>query len=188
MITLKKSSLKYKDTNGNMQDAGVLVENGGNASLGYELDTTLTQSGMAADAKAVGEKFDDVVELLDGKVSKSDIVDNLTSDSSTLPLSAKQGKVLAEARNYAINSVYSNSQSGETKTISFDGGKFIQFSVWNGGSTFYNPIMLPINAFGVGTVIKTTYGDAGCHFERTGTNTVFLKSGSSNYASILIYN
>ena len=56
MITVKKSSLKYKDENGSMQDAGMLLQLSGNTE-NYEVDTTLTKSGVAADAKVVGDKF-----------------------------------------------------------------------------------------------------------------------------------
>lgn len=52
MLTLRKNSLKYKDENGVMQDSGVLFSSGAT-----EVDTTLSKSGMAADAKTVGDEL-----------------------------------------------------------------------------------------------------------------------------------
>lgn len=50
MITLKKSSMKYKSADGTMQDVGAI--------LGKEVtDITLSKSGVAADSKAVGDKI-----------------------------------------------------------------------------------------------------------------------------------
>ena len=49
-----------------------------------ELDTTLSVEGQAADAKAVG----------DTKISYTDVVDNLESTSTDLPLSANMGREL----------------------------------------------------------------------------------------------
>ena len=50
----------------------------------YALDQTLSVSGSAADAKAVGD-------ALEKKVGFSDIVDDLKTTNPNLPLSAKQG-------------------------------------------------------------------------------------------------
>lgn len=49
-INFKKSSLKYKDNEGNMQDVGLPVG-------GAVTDATLTKSGVPADAKVMGEKI-----------------------------------------------------------------------------------------------------------------------------------
>lgn len=57
MLTLRKNSLKYKDENGVMQDSGVLFSSGVT-----EVDTTLSESGMAADAKTVGDELDKLSE------------------------------------------------------------------------------------------------------------------------------
>lgn len=51
------------------------------------VDASLTKSGYAADAKATGD-------ALDARVKVVDVVDNLTSDVSDKPLSAKQGAEL----------------------------------------------------------------------------------------------
>ena len=51
------------------------------------VDKTFSKNGYAADAKLTGE-------ALEERVKKTDIVDNLASDSDTLPLSARQGKVI----------------------------------------------------------------------------------------------
>lgn len=53
--------MKYKDENGNMQDAGQLF--GAN-----QTDTTLTKSGVGADAKVVGDRFNNLSkEIVDHK-------------------------------------------------------------------------------------------------------------------------
>ena len=56
----------------------------------YALDQTLSVSGSAADAKAVGD-------ALEKKVSLTDIVDNLNTNDAHVPLSAKQGVVLKQS-------------------------------------------------------------------------------------------
>lgn len=53
----------------------------------YAVDPSLSVEGAAADAKAVGDE-------LEKKVSYADIVDNLTTNDSDKPLSAKQGVTL----------------------------------------------------------------------------------------------
>lgn len=53
------------------------------------VDASLTKEGYAADAKTTGD-------ALTARVKKADIVDNLISDLTDAPLSAKQGKVLKE--------------------------------------------------------------------------------------------
>lgn len=52
-IRMKKSAMKYKDNNGNMQDSGVLFGT-------HETDLTLTKAGVPADAKKTGEKLDTI--------------------------------------------------------------------------------------------------------------------------------
>lgn len=50
MLTLKKGAMKYKSSDGSMQDI--------NAIIGKEVtDITLTKSGVGADSKVVGDKF-----------------------------------------------------------------------------------------------------------------------------------
>lgn len=56
-ITLKKSSLKYKDPEGNMKDIGLPVG-------GVITDTALTKSGTPADAKIVGDKFKEMQQSI----------------------------------------------------------------------------------------------------------------------------
>ena len=58
MFTLKKSIMKYKGTDGNMQDIGAMCSV-------QETDTTLTRSGIPADSKIVG---DNLVRLSEEKV------------------------------------------------------------------------------------------------------------------------
>ena len=48
------------------------LENLGDTEVQIELDTTLTQSGMAADAKAAGDR---ITDLENNKVAKTDIID-----------------------------------------------------------------------------------------------------------------
>ena len=50
-------------------------------------DDTLTKKGRSADAKATGD-------ALDKRVKTADIVDNLSSDATDKPLSARQGAEL----------------------------------------------------------------------------------------------
>lgn len=50
-------------------------------------DETLSKKGYAADAKATGD-------AIEARVKKADVVDNLTSDASDKPLSARQGAEL----------------------------------------------------------------------------------------------
>lgn len=64
MYTFKKSAMKYKDANGVMQDVGAMCSVN-------ETDTTLTKSGVAADAKTIGNKIND---LTSEKVDKSYII------------------------------------------------------------------------------------------------------------------
>ena len=51
------------------------------------VDATLTKEGYAADSKTTGD-------ALNVRVKKADIVDNLVSDLTDAPLSARQGKVI----------------------------------------------------------------------------------------------
>ena len=53
------------------------------------IDVTLTKEGYAADAKATGDG-------LEARVKKVDIVNNLTTDDFTRPLSAAQGVILKQ--------------------------------------------------------------------------------------------
>lgn len=58
----------------------------------YTVDPTLSVSGSAADAKAVGD-------ALEKKVGFTDIVDNLNTNDANLPLSAKQGVEIKKSFN-----------------------------------------------------------------------------------------
>lgn len=68
MLTLRKNSLKYKDENGVMQDSGVLFSSGAT-----EVDETLSKSGMAADAKTVGDELGKLSEEI---VDQQEIIEN----------------------------------------------------------------------------------------------------------------
>lgn len=73
-----------------------------------QLDTTLTEEGMAADAKAVGT-------ALQGKVSKTDIADNVVTNNATKVLSAAQGFLLA-GRITVLENNANNGGSGSGST------------------------------------------------------------------------
>lgn len=67
-------------------DTGEEGEEGGN-STSITLDTTLTQEGMAADAKAVGDRFVEVDSSIEGLATQEyvdTVVDNISIDTSTL--------------------------------------------------------------------------------------------------------
>lgn len=70
MLKLKTNFLKYKDENGDMQDSGMLFAQN-------ETDSTLTKSGVAADAQVVGEKL---VTLSEQKVNKSGLTLDIHTD------------------------------------------------------------------------------------------------------------
>lgn len=79
-----------------------------------KVDSTLTKSGQAADAKVTGDG-------LEARVRKVDIVDNLNSTDTDKPLSANQGKVIKTQldkinMSQAGTVGYSNSSSGLNAT------------------------------------------------------------------------
>ena len=55
MLNVQTNFLKYKDSSGNMQDSGMLFAES-------RTDTTLTKSGVAADAKITGDRLTDLSE------------------------------------------------------------------------------------------------------------------------------
>lgn len=54
---------------------------------------------MSTKLSTIEENNSQILSKLNGKIDRSDIVDNLTSSSSTVPLSANQGRVLKEQIN-----------------------------------------------------------------------------------------
>lgn len=54
---------------------------------------------MSTKLNTIEENNSQILSKLNGKIDRSDIVDNLTSSSSTVPLSANQGRVLKEQIN-----------------------------------------------------------------------------------------
>lgn len=72
---------------GNLENNQALNELKGKIVRIPKVDDTLSREGYAADAKKTGD-------ALNEKVNKSDVVDNLTTDDETKPLSARQGTVI----------------------------------------------------------------------------------------------
>ena len=70
-ITMKKSSMKYKNSSGSMQEVGLPVGS-------YETDSSLTRQGIPADAKAVGDEFSNYYEKSD-TYSKTEFDSKLSS-------------------------------------------------------------------------------------------------------------
>ena len=92
---LEASSLKTINNESILGSGNISVGGGGSADIVTEWESTLS------DEKVPSEKL--VKNTLDAKVNISDIVDNLTTNDSTKPLSAKQGKVLNDLIGTAIN-------------------------------------------------------------------------------------
>ena len=59
MIKVKTNAMKYKDTDGIFQDSGILISGQGGGGDGTT-DTTLTKSGIAADAKETGDRLEEI--------------------------------------------------------------------------------------------------------------------------------
>jgi hypothetical protein len=91
----------------------------GGSEGSIELDPTLSIEGMAADAKAVG----------DTKISYTDVVDNLTSTSTNLPLSANQGKVLQDTKLNKTDVVNNLTSTSTTAALSAYQGKVLDTNV-----------------------------------------------------------
>ena len=64
MLTLKTNFLKYKNSNGTMEDSGMLFAKN-------ETDITLTESGVAADAKATGDEFNRITTDVNNHTSEA---------------------------------------------------------------------------------------------------------------------
>lgn len=74
MFTFKKSAMKIKNSEGVMEDSGVLFGSS-------ETDSTLTKSGVAADAATVGEKLTELAE--ESSHTFDEIILNSSTDGST---------------------------------------------------------------------------------------------------------
>jgi hypothetical protein len=81
-----------------------------------KIDTSLTKSGYAADAKVVGDK---IAEIGTDRLGAEDIVNDLESEAEDKPLSAAMGKVLRQlignsggGSSVASDVSYDNSESG----------------------------------------------------------------------------
>lgn len=98
MLTLKKSAMKYKSSDGSMQDV--------NAIIGQEVtDLTLTKTGIAADAKVVGDKFteqqykiDD--NFLEAKLYINAVSENINSSLTDYYLKTEANALHAELHDY----------------------------------------------------------------------------------------
>ena len=91
---LETSSLKTINYESILGSGNISVGGGGSADIVTEWESSLS------DSKVPSEKL--TKNTLDGKVNTSDIVDNLTTNDSTKPLSAKQGKLLNDLIGTAI--------------------------------------------------------------------------------------
>ena len=108
---LKNCYIRFAVERKNGSDITVAVRNDIIANLKVKVltDNTLMKNGVPADAKAVGDKFEDYVE-------KTDIVNGLTETASGKVLDASQGKALNDKfDNYTTlaeyRELYSESQS-----------------------------------------------------------------------------
>ena len=94
---------------GNAEVNTILPRLSGKVTKIPEADTTFTKEGYFADAKATGDE-------LKKKVNSADIVDNLTTEATDKPLSAKMGKQLKQQiddvdSHFAENVQYDNTAS-----------------------------------------------------------------------------
>lgn len=93
MLTLKTNALKYKNSEGNMQDISAIIGEKG-------VDPTLTQSKQAADAAVVGEKFEQL---------NKDITDEVTA--------RKEADSILKARIDAFTALEEGSTTGDAELI-----------------------------------------------------------------------
>lgn len=104
------------------EDAAERAEAAGGGSS-VIVDNTLTISGAAADAKVTGDRIN---ALNDEKVNKTDIIDNLTSELTDKPLSAKQGVVikgLIDGLNTALTTLGTRTTTLEGKVTTLENTK-----------------------------------------------------------------
>lgn len=100
---------------GNLENNNQAINNLKGKVIGIpQVDPTLEKEGYAAESKTTGE-------LIKARVKTEDIIDNLLSDDTDKPLSARQGKVLSEQLKDinlsdagAVN--YDNTESGLVAT------------------------------------------------------------------------
>ena len=85
MLTLKTNAFKYKNSNGQMEDVGAIIGE-------KTTDVSLTQSGVAADAKVVGDKFSQLSEQI------KNLPTNGTSVSSVEPMNDDIPKVFIDGQ------------------------------------------------------------------------------------------
>ena len=167
MFTFKKSAMKYKDANGVMQDVGAMCSVN-------ETDTTLTKSGVAADAKISGDKLNkantDITDLNRQIKVERERVNTFTAleeGSTTGDAELEDARIDYEGNTHAnvgdhIRSV-SNQLSNEIEDLK-DEVYFKQeniyevykgtSSVGNAGS-FYGYILPVLNT--IGTITKVTF-------------------------------
>lgn len=115
MLTLKTNFLKYKDGNGNMQDSGMLFANN-------QTDITLTESGVAADAKVVGDELTQLSEEIANKAGLPYFVCDTAADTAAKTIDA-DGFELKEGMPILVKFTNANSASSPTLNIGGTGAK-----------------------------------------------------------------
>lgn len=139
-----------------------------------------TLCGAAETLKETAEKLtqslSDVNSNLDKKVNTSDIVNNLTSTSTTKPLSAAQGKALNDNLNYMSKPIYEKDVTADgtyTYTAPYDGiyGVFARANAKDGSS---KPQIRIVPARGVARRNEGAVGGSVTTF-----NSFNMKSGES---------
>lgn len=101
MLTLKTNFLKYKNSDGDMEDSGMLFAKN-------ETDITLTESGVAADAKAVGDELEqlseEIVDIFTSVKRYGAVGNGSTDDTSAIQQAlAENRKVYIPAGTYKLS-------------------------------------------------------------------------------------
>lgn len=120
-------------TNMNQMDKGIKDACDGVDNLGTEFDTVIGDTSvLPSPTHDICTNISEVNSNLGQKLDKSSVVNNVTSTSTTSPLSANQGKVLNDKVSKAVTSTFFTS----VKTVECDsnGDIYMQFSKDNNNS------------------------------------------------------
>ena len=124
------------------------AKDGSKETTDLNLDT-----GFAANRKPARQWFNwlfnsltlKINEIIDRKVDSSDIIDNLTTDDATKPVSAKQAKILQDEKFAIANLVNDLTTGGIDKALTAEIGK-VFFNMFSGGVNYFRiPNPLDIN-------------------------------------------